>query len=185
MPRSRSASSSPTSADRPASASGSARPISGRSSGHFYEIGSRAILSHDGLVDKLVGDEIIGLFFGGISGPHHAAAAIAAAGELIERVGNPDVTPSGPIPLGAGVHTGVAYVGPSGPSGAVDDFTALGDVVNTTARLASSAAAGEVLVSLDAMTAAERSLVGLERRTLDVRGREATIDVVVVHAPTT
>ena len=37
--------------------------------GHFYEIGSRAILGHDGLVDKLVGDEIIGLFFGGISGP--------------------------------------------------------------------------------------------------------------------
>ncbi len=35
--------------------------------GHFYEIGSHAILDHDGLVDKLVGDEIIGLFFGGIS----------------------------------------------------------------------------------------------------------------------
>ena len=32
--------------------------------GHFYEIGSHAILDHDGLVDKLVGDEIIGLFFG-------------------------------------------------------------------------------------------------------------------------
>ena len=35
--------------------------------GHFYEIGSKAILAHDGLVDKLVGDEMIGLFFGGVS----------------------------------------------------------------------------------------------------------------------
>ncbi len=42
----------------------------------FYRIGSRAILDHDGLVDKLVGDEIIGLFFGGVSGPHHAAAGL-------------------------------------------------------------------------------------------------------------
>ena len=56
-------------------------------------------------------------------------------------------------------------------------------MVNTTARLASSAAAGEVLVSLDSMTAADRSVEGLERRTLEVRGREATIDVVVIHAP--
>jgi adenylate cyclase len=32
----------------------------------------------------------------------------------------------------------------------VDDFTALGDAVNTTARLASTAAAGEILVSVAA-----------------------------------
>ena len=74
--------------------------------------------------------------------------------DLIERVGRDDATPSGPIPLGAGIHTGIAYVGPTGPAGAVDDFTALGDVVNTTARLASAAAAGELLVSVDAATEA-------------------------------
>ena len=148
---------------------------------HFYEIGSKAILGHNGLVDKLVGDEIIGLFFGGVSGPHHAAAAIAAGRELIERVGRADATPSGAIPLGGGVHTGIAYVGPTGPAGAVDDFTALGDVVNTTARLASAAAAGELLVSVDVATEAEAATTGLERRTLDVRGREATIEVLVVR----
>ena len=76
--------------------------------GHFYEIGSKAILGHDGIVDKLVGDEIIGLFFGGVSGPHHAAAAIAAGAEMLERVGRADATPSGPIPLGGGIHSGIA-----------------------------------------------------------------------------
>lgn len=148
---------------------------------HFYEIGSKAILGHDGIVDKLVGDEIIGLFFGGVSGPDHAAAAIAAGRELIERVGRADATPSGPIPLGGGVHSGIAYVGPTGPAGAVDDFTALGDVVNTTARLASAAAAGELLISVDAATEAEAVTPGLEHRTLDVRGREAKIEVLVVR----
>ena len=87
----------------------------------------------------------------------------------------------GPIPLGAAVHTGVAVVGPTGPAGAVDDFTALGDAVNTTARLASAAAAGELLVSMAAAEDADDVPPDAERRTLDVRGREATIEVVVLR----
>jgi adenylate cyclase len=47
------------------------------------------------------------------------------------------------IPVGAGVHTGVAFVGTVGEGDAVD-FTALGDSVNTAARLASGAKAGEM-----------------------------------------
>ena len=117
---------------------------------YFYRLGSAAILDHGGIVDKLVGDEVIGLFFGGVSGPRHAAAAIEAATDLVARAGRADATPMGPIPIGAGVHTGIAFVGPTGPEGLVDDFTALGDPVNTSARLASAAAAGELLVSVDA-----------------------------------
>ena len=47
----------------------------------FYRIASEAVLASDGIVDKFVGDEVIGLFFGGISGDHHAAAAVAAGTE--------------------------------------------------------------------------------------------------------
>ena len=50
---------------------------------HFYRLSSRAILANDGLVDKFVGDEAIGLFFMGISGTEHAAAAIQAARALL------------------------------------------------------------------------------------------------------
>ena len=131
--------------------------------------------------NKLVGDEIIGLFFGGITVPRHANAAIEAAIELVRRVGRSDASPRGAIPLGAGVHTGKAYVGTTGPAGAVDDFTALGDVVNTTARLASTAAAGEILVSVAAAEAAGQLRDGLERRSLAVRGRHEPIDVVVIR----
>ena len=147
----------------------------------FYRTGSEVILRHDGLVDKLVGDEIIGLFFGGITGERHADAALEAAVELVQRLGRPDASPTGPIPIGAGVHTGEAYVGATGPAGAVDDFTALGDVVNTTARLASTAAAGELLVTVAAAEAADYDTNGLERRNLEVRGRHEPIDVVVLR----
>jgi adenylate cyclase len=147
----------------------------------FYRIGADVILDRKGLVDKLVGDEVIGLFFGGVSGPRHAAAAIAAATDLVAGAGQARTSKEDGIPVGAGVHTGVAYVGLTGPKGAVDDFTALGDVVNTTARLASLAAAGEVLVSVAAAEAAERQLDGLERRSLEVRGRHEPIDVIVLR----
>ncbi|HEY4632406.1 MAG TPA: adenylate/guanylate cyclase domain-containing protein [Candidatus Limnocylindrales bacterium] len=147
----------------------------------FYRIGSDAIQRHDGLLDKFVGDEVIGLFFGGVSGPGHAIGAIRAAREILDRAAREDATPMGPIPVGIGVHTGEPYVGTTGPEGAPDDFTALGDVVNSAARLASSAAAGELLVSVDTMTAAGLAPLGSEIRTVEIRGREATIDVVVIR----
>jgi adenylate cyclase len=80
------------------------------------------------------------------------------------------------------VHTGPAFVGSTGAAGAVSDFTALGDVVNTTARLAGEAAAGELLVSIDAARAAGLDSPSLEHRILTVRGREDPIEVVALHA---
>ena len=148
---------------------------------HFYQLASEAIIDHEGLVDKIVGDEVIGLFFGGVSGPRHAAAAIEAALDLAARAIAPRASPSGAIPAGTAVHTGDAYVGATGPIGAVDDFTALGDAVNTTARLASAAKAGEVLVSAAAADAARLDVEGRERRTLEIRGRTEAIEVIVLR----
>ena len=147
---------------------------------HFYRTGSEVVLRHNGLVDKLVGDEIVALFLGGIAGlDRHAAAAVLAGRDLLQRVAARDATPSGPIPVGAAVHTGEAYVGIVGTEDAAIDFTALGDAVNTTARLASTAGAGELLISVDAARAAGIDAASLEARTLDVRGRSEPVDVLV------
>lgn len=149
---------------------------------YFYRLATRAIEASDGIVDKIVGDEVIGLFFGGISGQQHQAAAVHAAMHLAEGAARADATPSGPIPVGTAVHTGNAYVGGSGPAGVVEDFTALGDVVNTTARLASAARAGEVLVSVAAADAAGITHdAGVERRNLEIRGRTAPLEVLVLR----
>jgi adenylate cyclase len=148
----------------------------------FYRLASDSIVAHDGIVDKVVGDEVVGLFFGGISGPQHAAMAIAAAIELAERAARTGTTPSASIPVGTAVHTGVAFVGATGLGTTVEDFTALGDAVNITARLASAASAGEVIVSVAAAGAAGMATDQLERRTVEIRGRTEPIDVVVLPA---
>jgi adenylate cyclase len=151
----------------------------------FYRMSSSAILDSDGMVDKFVGDEAIGLFFVGISGKEHTAAAIRAAQRLLDSASRTDASPSGPIPVGAAVHTGTAFVGSTGGDGAVSDFTALGDVVNTTARLTGEAAAGELLVSIDAIRAADIDATAHEHRTLAVRGRTETVEVVALRSATT
>jgi adenylate cyclase len=145
----------------------------------FYDAANRVLIDSDGLVDKLVGDEVIGLYLPAIGSDHPRKAALAAR-DLLLATGHGD--PGGPwVPVGAGVHTGTAYVGAVGSQATVADFTALGDAVNVTARLASMAAAGEVLISEPAYGPARDDLGDLDVRQLEVKGRDAPIDVRVLH----
>jgi adenylate cyclase len=139
----------------------------------FYGIAAAAVDRRNGIVDKFVGDEVVALFIPGFAGPDHAADAISAGRELLRETGHGTGEPW--IRIGAAVHTGVAYVGNVGEEDAVD-FTALGDPVNTAARLAAAAGPGELLVSGAAAAAAELDTTGLEARTLQLRGRAESVD---------
>jgi adenylate cyclase len=148
----------------------------------FYEEATHVLVHSDALIDRLMGDEVIGLFVPGFAGPHHARRAIDAALELRRRLGHLD--PKGPwLPVGIGVHTGMAFVGvvKGGPEG-LHDFTVLGDSVNVTARLASAAAAGEILISDSAYAAAHPDLGDLERRELELKGKSKPVGVRVSKA---
>jgi len=83
------------------------------------------------------------------------------------------------MPIGVAVDSGLAYVGNVGGEGVVD-FTALGDSVNTAARLASSAAAGEVLLSESVYAAIAEQFPAVERRSIALRGKEAPVAVRVL-----
>lgn len=147
----------------------------------FYARAADVVDRRNGIVDKFVGDAVVALFIPGFAGSDHAADAVAAATELLAATRDGDGEPW--IPVGAGVHTGVAYVGTVG-EGDTFDFTALGDSVNTAARLAGSAAAGEILVSSRAAEAARMKTGGLESRTLELRGRAESVEAwVLAEAP--
>ena len=148
----------------------------------FYRIASDALLSTDGLVDKFIGDGVMGMYIPGMSGQDHAAKGIEAARRILAREAAAIETEQ--LPVGVGVHTGVAFVGAVGDASEVQDFTALGDVVNTTARLASVAGSGEALISVEAAAAAELPDDGLEHRHLEVKGRTQPVDVLVLLAGT-
>jgi adenylate cyclase len=141
----------------------------------FYSTASKVVFDHDGSVDKFVGDELVAMFFPLLTGERHAGRAVEAATALLRATGHADA--GGPwIPIGAGVHTGPAWVGAVG-EGARTELTVLGDTVNVAARLASAAEGGEVLVTSAAATAAGLD-AALERRELELRGREERTQVV-------
>jgi adenylate cyclase len=145
--------------------------------GRFYDLGFGILIDHDAFVDKFVGDEIIGIFVPSMAGPAHATRAIAAARMLLRGTGHLDS--GGPwLPVGAAVSTGVAYVGSIG-EGPDAELTAMGDLVNTTARLASAAGAGEVLVTAAAAAAAGIGNA-VERRRLELKGKSEPTEVLVL-----
>ncbi len=144
--------------------------------GRFYDTAFQVLINHDAFVDKFVGDEVIGIFVPSMAGATHAARAVAAAVALLRATGHRDAR--GPwVPVGVGVSTGIAYVGSIG-EGPDAELTAMGDIVNTTARLSSVARAGEVLVTAAAATAAGLP-ADLEHRSLQLKGKSGTTEVVV------
>jgi len=147
--------------------------------GRFFDVASRVLADHDAFVDKFVGDEIIGIFVPAMATEAHAQRAVDAARELLRRTGHGQ--PDGPwVPVGVGVSTGMAYVGSIG-HGLDTELTAMGDMVNTTARLASAAGSGEIL--LTAPTATSSGLPdSLERRSLALKGKAEPTEVVVLQA---
>ena len=138
----------------------------------FYETTSGVLIERDAIIEKFVGDEVVGLFVPMMTGPAHAARALEAAQALLDATGHG--SPDGPwVPVGAAVHTGRAFVGVVASAGSVTDFTALGDAMNFTAHLASQAATGEILVTDAAASSAGFSIDGLERRELSLKGHPA------------
>jgi adenylate cyclase len=147
----------------------------------FYETATNVLIKTDAFIDKLVGDEVIGLYLPIFAGKEHTQRAVEAAGEMLRATGYGD--PGGPwLSIGVGVHTGPAYVGTvSGAEGSVSDFTALGDNMNLAARLVGAAGSGEALVSDAAYAAAGLSLGPLEHRNLQVKGKSEPVGVRVLR----
>jgi adenylate cyclase len=141
----------------------------------FYAMTTSVLFETDGFVIDLVGDEVVGLYPPGFSGSDHAKLAIRAA-QLILKA-NSDV------PIGIGVHTGVAYIGTmSGADNSIMDVRALGDSVNTAARLCSNAAPGEAFLSQAACERAGFAFDMLEQRHMELKGKSEPVDIRVLRA---
>jgi adenylate cyclase len=110
----------------------------------FYGCAS-TVLGRSAVIDKLVGDEVMALYIPALMSDGWEGEMLRDASDLLRAVGF-DAGQAPWLQLGIGLDIGRAFVGNVG-SGEVKDFTALGDVVNTAARLQSSAQSGQIVVS--------------------------------------
>lgn len=130
----------------------------------FYTTATGLISEEDGLVEKLAGDAVAAFWGAGFAGPNFMRRTLDVARRLSRRTAEQE------IPVGIGVHAGVAYFGTVGTANGLTDITALGDEVNVAARLASHAAAGEILVSERALQEAGIAFTDMEARLLELKG---------------
>jgi adenylate cyclase len=140
----------------------------------FYAAATRVLIHNDGIVDKLIGDEVMGLFIQGIAGRQYRRKTAIAALELASTATE--------LPLGVAANVGTAFVGNVG-SGSVLDFTALGDAVNVGARLQAHASPGEVVLAAPLYPLIEEHHPGGRSDRVAIRGRDQPVDVVVLASP--
>ena len=103
---------------------------------------SKIILNNGGMIDKFMGDCVMGIFGAPLDMDNHAEMAVKSAKEIEEKVkelkviykerGLPDIN------VGTGVNTGIAIVGNMGSKTRLD-YSVVGDAVNLAARLEATA----------------------------------------------
>lgn len=117
---------------------------------HYLNLTTTAIFKNKGTLDKFVGDATMAVFNSPFDLDDYVFRAVCAAmdivaggealeHELMEQYGRS-------VGFGVGVNCGPAVVGNVGCEFRMD-FTAIGDTVNTAARLEANAKKGQVLIS--------------------------------------
>jgi adenylate cyclase len=145
----------------------------------YYRSAAVAIDENGGIVDKFLGDGVMALFIPVIAGENHAERAIAGGRAILSAMERDGLVAKG-LMVGAGVHSGEAFVGVVGGDEKTD-FTALGDTVNIAARLGGVAGPGELLVSRHTWDRAGLAAPPVQRE-IEIAGRTGTLAVVSTGA---
>src|SRR4051794_35066713 len=150
----------------------------------FYEIVVPIVVAHGGHANKFVGDGLLAVFGAPDELPDHADRCVAAALAIANEV---EATQGGRVSIGIGVNSGDVVAGTVGGGGRVE-FTVIGDVVNTAARVEEATRqTGDVIL----ITAATRALLredhgGLvQRPPIPLKGKREPVELFALStAPT-
>jgi adenylate cyclase len=156
----------------------------------FFAVAVPAIEAEGGAVNQYIGDAVMVIFGAPQLQPDHAARAVRAAAEVVRRVhGLGDrwkELGADEFRIGIGIHTGKAVVGTVGSPRRLD-YTAIGDTVNTAARIesANKELKSEILISQATFAALpedqqKRILVSSTPSDLSVKGKQEKLLVYAV-----
>ncbi len=136
------------------------------------------LIAAESWIDKIVGDEIMALYIPAM-GKDYRSRSVLTGIAMLEAVGyTPGKTPW--LEMGIGINAGPAFVGKVGTEGS-GAVTAVGDTVNTAARIQSESGAGELLIGEDLYASVASLFPELEQRDLTVKGKEEPVSVRVIR----
>ena len=139
-----------------------------------------AVQKNDGMVDKYIGDAMMAIFNAPLDLDFHENKALDCAIDIQKNMEdlNIELEEKGipPVAIGIGINTGYAVIGNMG-SDTRFDFTAIGDAVNTAARLESGTkeAGVDVLIGYNTAIKTDYKLELLQP--LKVKGKDKPLEV--------
>ncbi len=140
------------------------------------------VFDHEGTLDKFIGDALLAVFGAPLDQPDHALKAVNAAvmmrkalAELNERRGGQ------PLAMRIVINTGIGITGDIG-SPRRREFTVLGDVVNTAARMEDEIAGpGQIVIAQATYLAVKDQIKARSLGTKTLRGRATPIETFAVE----
>src|SRR2546426_5593792 len=147
----------------------------------YFELMVDILFEHEGILDKFIGDAIMGLWGAPVKRPDDATNEERAAVKMQKRVAewNEERVAQGkePIRIGIGLHTGQVVVGNMGSSKALS-YTAIGDGVNLASRLCGIAGEDMIVISEECAQRAGKDKFVLEPLPpAKVKNREAPVEI--------
>jgi len=146
----------------------------------YLELTSSSVFNNGGSVDKFMGDGTMALFNGFVPQEDYVYKAVKAAWDMVcgaEAVNKSIKDRLGiDIGFGVGVHCGEAIVGNLGPVFR-KDYTAIGDAVNTAARLESNSERSQVLISQDVYDILEGRIEVESIGSIPLKGKSEPLEV--------
>ncbi len=131
----------------------------------------RCIQAHGGMVDKFIGDAAMAIFSAPLDLDNHEDRAIACAQDIKTSIQQLQQELPEPIAIGIGVNTGNAVIGNMG-SNTRFDYSAIGDCVNTAARLESATKEVGVDILIGESTANKSKIKLKLLKPIKVKGKE-------------
>ncbi len=144
----------------------------------FFTRMADAIFQHDGTLDKFIGDSVLAIFGAPMDLPNHALNAVQTAQTMRRALAALNQErPDAVLKMRVAIHTGVALVGDMG-SPKRREYSVLGDVVNTAARIEESVAqAGQIVISRATFDRLEGRIPARSLGHIQLRGRSETVEM--------
>lgn len=142
-----------------------------------------AILTHEGTIDKFLGDAVMAWFNAPIPQPDHTFSAVCAALDIKDAVRSlqrelPDHLH---LSFGVGIHFGEAVLGLVGTEKRLE-YTAIGDSVNTAKRIQENTAAAQILISAEAYSWVSSRVIARSIEPIKAKGKSQPIQVYEILA---
>jgi class 3 adenylate cyclase len=146
----------------------------------YFEVMTDIILKNKGTLDKFVGDEIVAMFGAPVFFEDHAKRSVKAAIEMQKAFKTLQAKWKGQglpaLGLGVGIDSGNVVVGSIGGERRMD-YTAIGDHVNTAARLCSQATDGQVLMTQNTYDQITKSVIAKELTPVALKGKSSPVRI--------